>query len=76
MMSIPTSVARVTVSKIPTKLSVRFSVAPGLVSNAGELPSALATLLLLLLAAVVVVVVLLLLVLVLVVWIPMVALHS
>ena len=51
MTSTFTRVARVTVSKIPTKLSVRLRVAPGRVSNAGTvegdvLPSVLLLLLL------------------------------
>ena len=86
MIPISTRVALVTVSKIPTKLSVRFKVAPGLVSKAGGvevllLPSVLSSLLavLALLLLLPVPLLLLLPVLLLVVvpmLVPMVAAHS
>ena len=66
MTSTSTRVARVTVSKIPTKLSVRLRVAPGRVSNGSALGGDVLPSVLLLLLLVVVLVV---------VSVPMVALH-
>ena len=66
MTSTFTRVARVTVSKIPTKLSVRLRVAPGRVSNAGTVGGDVLSSVLLLL---------LLLPVVMVVSVPMVARH-